>query len=250
MTVLVMVHGLFGHLNVPEIHAEFERLEISAPDLIGYGAYCDDDTTNLSLEDQAKHVIAYIEQQHNSPVHLLGHSVGGAISALVAMERPDIVASYTCVEGNFTLRDAFWSAQIAKKSQTEVEEIIQGYRVDPNAWMNEAVAEQSDLSSRVALEWLDNQPASTIKAQASAVVAATGRDQYLRNIRQVMESDMPVFLVAGVRSAAGWDTPDWANQLCNSRINIPGAGHLMMIESPGQFADAVKRGINQQMDSY
>ncbi|WP_428942794.1 alpha/beta fold hydrolase [Xanthomonas oryzae] len=42
-------------------------------------------------------------------VHLVGHSVGGAVSALVCSLYPELVASFTSVEGNFTLKDAFWS---------------------------------------------------------------------------------------------------------------------------------------------
>jgi pimeloyl-ACP methyl ester carboxylesterase len=159
------------------------------------------------------------------------------------MARPDVVASYLSVEGNFTIKDAFWSGQIARKTDAEVAEIIDGYRADPNAWMNGAVTKQTEITSRVAKEWLINQPASTIKAQARAVVAETGQESYLHNLRQIMESDIPVHLIAGSRSAAGWDTPDWANQLCNTRTNIPHTGHLMMIEAPKKFARAVLQGI-------
>jgi pimeloyl-ACP methyl ester carboxylesterase len=244
MTSLVMVHGLFGHLNVPEIHDAFIQTKTTAPDLIGYGEYCDADTSDLSLEDQANHVIAHIEQNHDSPVHLLGHSVGGAVSALVATSRPNIMSSYISVEGNFTLKDTFWSGQIAEKSDAEVEEIVEEYRADPIAWMNGAVDKQTEITSRIAREWLFNQPASTIKAQARAVVAATGQESYLVNMRQLMESDMPVHLLAGSRSAAGWDTPDWANQMCNTRTNIPHTGHLMMIEEPQKFAEVILQKMN------
>jgi pimeloyl-ACP methyl ester carboxylesterase len=243
MTPLVLVHGLFGHLNIPELHDAFAQIKVTAPDLIGYGDYYSANTSNLSLVDQANHVIAHIEREHDTPVHLLGHSVGGAVSALVVMARPDIVASYISVEGNFTIKDAFWSGQIAGKTEAEVAEIIEGYRADPNAWMGGAVVKQTDLTSRVAKEWLINQPASTIKAQARAVVAETGKESYLHNLRQIMESDVSVHLIAGSRSAAGWDTPDWANQMCNTRTNIPHTGHLMMIEAPKKFASAVLQGI-------
>ena len=39
MTTLVLVHGLFGHLNIPEVLFAFGDVETSAPDLIGYGSY-------------------------------------------------------------------------------------------------------------------------------------------------------------------------------------------------------------------
>lgn len=244
MTSLVMVHGLFGHLDVPEVRSALAPAQVFVPDLIGYGRYRDLDTSDLSLEDQANHVIDYIERHHDVGVNLLGHSVGGAVCALVAIARPDMVDSYISVEGNFTLNDAFWSSQIAKKTDEEVAEIVEGYRADPDAWMAGAIEKQTELTSRVAIEWLDHQPASTIKAQARAVVVATSQESYLLKLRQLLASDMPTHLIAGDRSAGGWDTPDWADQLCNTRTNISKAGHLMMIEAPEKFADAVLRSIN------
>jgi len=244
MPAIVMVHGLFGHLQVAEVHAELRHFEVYAPDLIGYGAHRNADTGTLTLEDQADHVIAYIEKLDAERVHLLGHSVGGAVAMLVAHRRPELLASLTSVEGNFTLKDAFWSGQIAQKDGAEVEAIIDGFRRDPSAWMGGAVEEQSELTDRLAREWLGNQPASTIKAQAGAVVKATGPECYLRDVQAVMESNIPVHLISGVRSAAGWDAPVWANNLCASRFNIPNTGHLMMAENPKAFAAAVMAGIS------
>lgn len=237
---ICLVHGLFGHLRAPEIKNAFgQEAVVSAPDLLGYGALVEADTDGLSLQDQAEHVISQIQSKHDDSVHLVGHSVGGAVAMLVAHSRPELVKSLISVEGNFTLKDAFWSSEIAKKSDYEVEEIVSGYRNDPDAWMNDAISSPTDLSSRLAKEWLNNQPTSTIKAQAAAVVAATGEKSYLEIVRSVMASQIPVHLIAGAKSASGWDTPDWANQLCTSRINLSDAGHLMMVETPKRFAQAV-----------
>lgn len=239
-TEICLLHGLFGNLRAPEIRNAFgQEAIVTAPDLIGYGAFAEAETNGLSLRDQARHIISQIEGGHRDPVHLVGHSVGGAVAVLVAHSRPDLVRSLISVEGNFTLRDAFWSSQIAKKSDAAVEEVISGYRRDPDAWIKSAISRKTNLSSRLAREWLENQPASTIKAQARAVVTTTGENSYLETVRSLMESKLPVHLIAGARSVFGWDTPDWANLLCTSRINIPDTGHLMMVESPDRFAGAV-----------
>ncbi len=238
-----MIHGLFGHLHFAELLGAFHGLKTSAPDLIGYGKHKGADTRGLTLADQADHVIAHIEQHLDTPVHLLGHSVGGAVSALVAIKRADLVQSLTSVEGNFTLKDAFWSAQIAQKSPEDVADIVDGYRADPDAWIGGAIAHPTALSARLAREWLDHQLASTLQAQARAVVKATGHEGYLQELRRIMTSDMPVHLIGGARSADGWDVPAWANDLCTSRIDIPDTGHLMMVENPDAFARAVLDGL-------
>lgn len=234
-----MIHGLFGHLNLPELHHALAPIKPHAPDLIGYGRQRQADTTGLSLDDQAQHVIRYIETLGTERVHLLGHSVGGAVAARVAHLRPDLLLSLISVEGNFTLKDAFWSAQIAQKSLTEVEDILAGYRAAPLAWMANAIDTPSPLTNRLAQEWLNHQPARTIRAQANAVVAATTPDSYRTELRATFASDLPVYLIAGQRSAAGWDVPDWANTLCRARFNIANTGHLMMAEDPERFAQTL-----------
>ncbi len=238
-----MIHGLFGNLSAPEIIDAFGDADVSTPDLVGFGQYRATSTVGLSLQDQAEHVITHINQHHEAPVHLVGHSVGGAVAALIVSSRPDLVASLISVEGNFTLKDAFWSEQIARKSEAEVASIIEGYRCDPDTWMNGAINKPSVLSSRLAREWLANQPASTIKHQAQATIAATAGDEYLKSLRRIMETEMPVHLIAGSRSSSGWDTPAWANELCTSRTNIPDCGHLMMVEAPTRFATAILASI-------
>jgi pimeloyl-ACP methyl ester carboxylesterase len=236
---IVLVHGLIGGFRNSGILSAFGDADIHAPDLIGYGEWRDADVSHLRLDEQAEHVATYIRSISDIGVHLVGHSVGGAVSALVCRAYPGLIASFISVEGNFSLDDAFWSGQIAAKRDEEVAEIIEGYKADPDAWISAAGVPITPWTSALAREWLENQPAATIKAQANAVVMATGRDDYLTGLRDTMASDKPVHLIAGVRSASDWHVPEWANQACTSRVNIRGTGHLMMAENPELFAKTV-----------
>ncbi|MFT4184761.1 MAG: alpha/beta hydrolase [Rhizobium sp.] len=236
---IVLVHGLFGSLSDPKILAAFGNADVHAPDLIGYGRNRDADVSGLSLLDQARHIADFISALGVGKVHLVGHSVGGAVSVLVARHFPELIESLTSVEGNFTLKDAFWSGQIAVKPVEEVAGIIAGYEADADAWIAGAGVQINEWTSALARGWLANQPPSTIKAQAKAVVAVTGEAAYLDAVRAILQSDIPVYLIAGRRSAEGWDVPGWVNGFCTARINIADTGHLMMAESPAVFADAV-----------
>ncbi len=236
---IVLLHGLIGRLGDPEILAPFGARDVHAPDLLGYGRNRDADTSSLSLEDQARHVAGFIAALDRGPVHLAGHSVGGAVAVLVAQRFPDHVRSLISIEGNFTLKDAFWSAQLADKSDAEVADIFAGYIADPAAWIAGAGVPVTPWTTALARDWLVHQPAATVKAQARAVVAATEAAEYLKTLRRLMASDLPVSLIAGGRSAAGWDVPDWANRACRLRINIPQVGHLMMAENPEAHARAI-----------
>ena len=57
---------------------------------------------------------AFIAENKLGKVHIVGHSVGGAIASLVALHHQELLASLTTVEGNFTLKDAFWSEELSK----------------------------------------------------------------------------------------------------------------------------------------
>ncbi|WP_227744214.1 alpha/beta fold hydrolase [Yersinia kristensenii] len=51
----------------------------------------------------------WLRKSFTEPVHVIGHSVGGAVAVLFARRYPEMTRSLTSVEGNFTLSDAFWS---------------------------------------------------------------------------------------------------------------------------------------------
>jgi pimeloyl-ACP methyl ester carboxylesterase len=237
---IVLVHGLFGHLKDPKILGSISEFGVFAPDLLGYGEHSAVQIDAIALEDQADHVARYIQNDDLGMVNLVGHSVGGAVAVLVAKKYPQMAASLTSVKGNFTLKDAFWSGQIAQKALPEVEQIVDGYKADPDCWISSAGVPLNEWTKALARSWLNNQPASTIKAQARAVVEATGKPDYLDSIRSLMTSDLPFHLIAGERSRDGWDVPEWAAKLATSNYNIPNTGHLMMAEDPEGFGLAVK----------
>lgn len=237
---IVLVHGLFGHLNDPKILSSISERDVFAPDLLGYGEHSEEQIDAISLEDQADHVARYIQSNDLGMVNLVGHSIGGAVVVLVARKYPQMVASLISVEGNFTLKDAFWSGQIAQKALPEVEEIVDTYKVDPDAWISGAGVPLNEWTKSLARSWLHNQPASTIQAQARAVVEATGKPDYLDSIRLLMTSDLPFHLIAGECSREGWDVPEWAVRHATSDYNIPNMGHLMMAEDPEAFGAAIR----------
>ncbi|WP_179405632.1 hypothetical protein [Burkholderia guangdongensis] len=78
---------------------------------------------------------------------------------------------------------------------------------------------------------------------ARAVVAETGDDRYLPRIRSVVERGMPLFLLAGERSASGWDLPDWARSAARDYVAQKEVGHMMMLEQPDAFCRIVENMV-------
>jgi len=242
---ILLIHGLFGSLSDESIVNAFDSAAtVIAPDLLGYGQYLTYDTANLTLVHQAQHLASLLKKNGDAPVHIVGHSVGGAVGLLLASDHPELVASYTSVEGNMTLKDAFWSAEIANTPIAKVEQIIEGYKADAAAWIAGAGVEATPERLSIAKQWLDNQPATTIKAQATAVVNETGKGSYLERFNTLKANGTPIYLLAGESSYAEWDLPQSILNLSSSSSKAERCGHLMMLENPSLFAKLVFNALD------
>jgi pimeloyl-ACP methyl ester carboxylesterase len=95
----LLVHGLGGSaLNWTDFAGLLrDRLASEAIDLMGHGRSGPAPGGNYRLQAHADTVIAYLEHSGRGPVHLVGNSMGGAISILVAARRPDLVRTLSLV---------------------------------------------------------------------------------------------------------------------------------------------------------
>jgi pimeloyl-ACP methyl ester carboxylesterase len=217
---VLLVHGLIGSLR--DVLPALEGCDVRAfaPDLIGYGEHSAVPPEHISLPAQVAYLLELLETHRLDRVHLVGHSVGGAIAVLFAHSHQERVAFIISVEGNFSLADAFWSAGVAQMAPFEVEQIMEEFRADLPAWLRRSGIEPAPEHLSTAERLLSNQPASTVQATAQSVVSITGDTTYEAAVRSVFESTLLVHLVAGERyRAARWAFDD--------------------VEDPQQFAKTV-----------
>jgi pimeloyl-ACP methyl ester carboxylesterase len=93
------VHGLGGaSTNFTDMAALLTPwFDAEAIDLPGFGHSGPSPERNYSIAAHARLVIRYLEQSGRGAVHLVGNSMGGAISIQVAATRPDLVRTLTLV---------------------------------------------------------------------------------------------------------------------------------------------------------
>jgi pimeloyl-ACP methyl ester carboxylesterase len=243
-TALVMVHGLLGSSGYYGPQQYLPGLDVHTPDLLGYGAKRSIDE-GIALHRQAGEIVRVLREEVREPAWLLGHSVGGAVMMLAAEQAPDMVRGLISVEGNFTLKDAFWCSRIAAMPEPAWAAEYGAMEDDPAAWLERTGIEASDQRIAWAREILANQPTTTIQAMARSVVDVTGQASYLEGVRRVLGSGVPLYLLGGELSAAGWDIPEWVLALACKSLVQPKAGHMMMLEDPAAFCgmvDAIVRG--------
>jgi lipase len=232
---IVFVHGLFGPFAEAATFDALRPATCSAPDLIGYGGAAGRVTSATQVRALQEHIDRV---SADAPVHLVAHSIGAVWAFLAADARPDRVASLTTVEGNFSLADAFWSRSIAELDEAAARQEIEGRLADPVGFLTGDGIEPTPTHLASAEAALAYQPWRTVWESARAVVAATGGAEYEQILRRVFAA-LPVHLVAGERSRAGWHVPDWAVTAAASSVVVPDAGHMMMLEHPRRFAEAL-----------
>jgi lipase len=241
---VVFVHGLIGTFQVPDLAGHFQNGAI-APDLLGYGAAADVAVGEINLPNQVAYLHEVIASAFGgSAVHIVGHSVGGVVAALFAHTFPARVKSFVNVEGNFTRKDAFWSASVARMSETDANQMLAGFRQDPADWLARDGIPATPEFLEIASYWLHHQPASTVRAMAKSVVQITSEPGYLPDLRAVF-AQCPVHLVAGERSRHGWDVQDWALDESASLTIQPGTGHMMMLEDTHGFVSILRRLLEE-----
>lgn len=95
----VYVHGLGGSsTNWTDLAGQLAPAAAGmVPDLPGFGFSEPVGRFTFSLAAHVDVVVRLIEQRAVGPVHLIGNSMGGAISLLLAARRPDLVRSLTLI---------------------------------------------------------------------------------------------------------------------------------------------------------
>lgn len=227
-----MLHGLLDPMHYMDFQVYLPGITIHIPHLPGYGSNPLPDP--LTLEGQAQYLCRYLQDNHISHCHLLGHSVGGAVAALVTARIPQKIASFINVEGNFTLDDAFMCRRIAAMDDAQWAQEYSQLPDDIPAWLaHDGITATPEREAWVR-HMFAQQSAQTVQAVARAVIRDTAHPGYLNTLRQVADT-IPCHLLAGERSAPGWHVPAWMRERAASDTILPGCGHMMMLENPEQF---------------
>lgn len=95
----LFVHGLGGasHNWTDFAGVLRDHLAIDAIDLPGHGRSAPARRNDYRPQAHADVVIGYLDEHAAAPVHLVANSMGGAISILVAAQRPDLVRTLTLI---------------------------------------------------------------------------------------------------------------------------------------------------------
>jgi pimeloyl-ACP methyl ester carboxylesterase len=254
------VHGLGGSsTNWTDLAALLaDQVDGVAMDLPGFGGSDPAAGGDYSVAAHARVVARVIQEQDRGPVHLLGNSLGGAVSVLVAADRPDLVRSLTLISpampdlrprrspavliGAFAvpgLRQLADRYTTRSSVEDRVRSVLNVCFADPslvpeNRWI-EAVAEQR---RQLGVPWARAAFAGSVRGLVASYLR-TGPTSLWSVAGRIT---VPTLVIWGARDRLVDPAlaPRTTRAIPGARmIVLPGVGHTAHLEAPRQTAQLV-----------
>ena len=254
----LFVHGLGGASTNWTDYAGLlaTRLDSEALDLPGFGR-SGPSPRGYSMAEHARVVVAYLEHRGAGPVHLVGNSLGGVVSVLVAAARPDLVRTLTLVSpampylrprlGSDVAMPLLLVPGIGRLAQKRVDSLPPERRAAgmiricfahpeavPANRLREAV---QDMAARKEMPWSGQAFRSSLSGLTRSYLTVGPHSVWTR-ARQVRA---PALVVWGTEDklVPVAVAPRTAAEIPDSRLLVlPDVGHVAMLEAPETTARA------------
>jgi pimeloyl-ACP methyl ester carboxylesterase len=256
------VHGLGGSSqNWTDVAGLLSyRLDGQAIDLPGFGR--SDPARRYTIDALSARVIAWIEEADRGAVHLVGNSLGGALSVRVAALRPDLVRTLTLISPALPFLDPRRSAQgrllpllaVPKVERfaarriasldpaTLTRQVLEACFGDPDRIEPHRLAEAiEEAQRRNEVPWYADAYVRTFRGLVGSFLRAylPGSGSLWRTAARVR---VPTLVIGGeldrfvdVRVA-----PQAASVIPNAQLlMLPGVGHVAQMETPAIVARAI-----------
>lgn len=235
---VLFLHGFGGDLDnwLFNLDALAEVAPVIALDLPGHGQ----STPRLpgtGLADLAAFVARFLDQLDVERVHAVGHSMGGAIAARLALDHPTRVASVTLVNSaglGPEINGEYLQGFVAAASRRELKPVVEQLFAQP-----ETVSRQllDDLLKTKRIDGVTE----ALTALREGLFGG-GRQAELPGV-ELEGSGLPVLVVWGREDRiiparhAGHAPPGATVEV------LEGAGHMTMMEKAGEFNALLKRHV-------
>lgn len=256
------VHGLGGSAQNWTDLADIlsDRLAGQAIDLPGFGH--SEPIARHTIPALAQRIVAWIIHSGRGPVHLMGNSLGGAVTVYVAATRPQLVRTLTLISPAMPFADPRRSRQsrlvpllalprvdrLARRAMATitperlVETVVENCWGDPERMPAQRRREAVDEARRrLAVPWNASAYVSTFRGLMGSFIQSLvpGSASLWRMAAGIQAPTLVVWgnrdRLVDVRLA-----PQVARTVPDSRLFIlDGVGHVAMMETPGPVARAV-----------
>jgi pimeloyl-ACP methyl ester carboxylesterase len=132
--------------------SEFKNYTILTFDLLGFGDSSKSKEFSYTMEEHAEICALLIEKLKLDEVHVVGHSMGGAIGLLLIEKNPSKIMSFINLEGNLVGEDCTFSREAIRYS---LEDFENGFFTDFTSSIKNLkdLATSTRLSTRLFYRW-------------------------------------------------------------------------------------------------
>lgn len=214
-----------------------------APDLIGFGdtpAWSEE--RELTHDDQAAVAVALVEQRAGGPVHVVGHSYGGATAIRLVLTAPQLVRRLVLIE----------PVVMPLLPQAGEQALFDEYESVARRFIDDADAGRHEAAMSFFIDYRNGEgtwAAASAKTRARLLsVTPQTADAYRSNLNNsttladVVGIDAPTLLISGAETTAPERavTEILAARLPRSRHEVvPGAGHMSPLTHPDEIAQLI-----------
>jgi pimeloyl-ACP methyl ester carboxylesterase len=221
---VLLVHGLGSSRECWSDAPRFfdpDRHTLVLPDLPGFGDSDKPEPHGYSMESLAAALRGVLDHVGAHRVHIVAHSMGGAVALLLAGSEGITTASFAAAEGNLVPEDAFMSSKVSRLKEAAFAKVF-------TKWLRmveESLGPEPVRMHEVFLRDLRRTTPAVLHRASVSCQALTRSGELARRFGEL---GCPRMYLVGERTLEGRDLPGPVAAGGVEVVRIPGAGHFVM----------------------
>ncbi len=233
----VLVHGFGGDLdnwlfNIDDIASSGR---VFAVDLPGHGQ--SEKKAEGGVDGLVDALDAFMDAADVDSAHLVGHSMGGAICAMLALKKPERAKSLTLVDSaglGEEINDAYIDGFISAETRRELKPVVGDLFADKDLVSRQLI---DDLLKFKRLDGVDE----ALRSIAASIF--DGGRQVKDLVGDIESADMPVLVIWGADDAI--IPASHANAVPRARVEVlEGVGHMPQMEAAGKVNGLIRAFVS------
>ena len=212
-------------------------------DFLGYGFSDRPPDFGYSLEDHARTIVSLLDELEVQSCYLVGHSMGGAVAALVAAQRPHAVDALIMADANLEPHEGAGTVSNSIAGQPYEQFATSGL---PGLISRQEQAARQDPRGLTAAHLGMVRILSAHAVHRSAQSLTRGTEPTVRTLLKSMR--MPRFYLYsefGTLSEAELEAKEDLEASGVEYVMVPETGHQMGLQNPKSFALKIAEAIGQ-----
>lgn len=232
--LVLLIHGLGCTKDSFEQvvkYQELKKFSLLAYDLIGFGDSSKPQDFTYQLEEQAEIIHLLLEKLHPKKVHIVAHSMGGAIGLLLTEKIATKLVSFVNIEGNLIKEDC---GLLSRKT------ISVSFKEFKNNLFEELIttmAGSKESGARLWAKWAAKSDPVAFYRSAGSLVKWSDSGNLIKKFKALR---VPKIYVYGAKNSQ-MKILSYLDSI--SKIPISNSGHFVMTDNPREFCSMLTKFI-------